>query len=195
MQLITRRLILRDLVPEDWPAVLAYQRDPRYLRFYPWTDRTEAEAQEFVGRFLAWQQERPRRRFQLAITLPQDGAAGPLIGNCGLRRKPPANDPAAGIAGDIAEGDLAADIGYELAPDYWGQGYATEAARAMVNFGFQELGLQRLESWCIADNTASARVLERLGFRQEGRLRRNEYFKGRYWDTLLYGLLREEWQT
>ena len=48
----------------------------------------------------------------------------------------------------------------------------------MVNFGFRELGLGRISSWCIADNTASARVLERLGFRQEGRLRRNEYFKG-----------------
>ena len=64
----------------------------------------------------------------------------------------------------------------------------------MVNFGFSELGLRRISSWCIADNVASARVLERLGFRHEGRLRRNEFFKGRWWDTLLYALLAEEWQ-
>ena len=65
----------------------------------------------------------------------------------------------------------------------------------MVSFGFRELGLDRISSWCIADNAASARVLERLGFRQEGRLRRNEHFKGRWWDTLLYALLRDEWET
>ena len=62
----------------------------------------------------------------------------------------------------------------------------------MVNFGFRELDLHRISSWCIADNTASARVLERLGFHQEGRLRQNEYFEGRWWDTLLYALLRDE---
>ncbi len=65
----------------------------------------------------------------------------------------------------------------------------------MVDFGFRELGLQRISSWCIADNVASARVLERLGFQKEGRLRSNEFFKGRWWDTLLYALLAEDWQT
>ena len=177
MQLSTQRLILREFVAEDWPAVLAYQQDPRYLRFYPWDARTKADAQAFVEMFLAQQREQPRRRFQLAIALPPDGR---LIGNCGIRRKP--------------DNDREADIGYELAPECWGQGYATEAARAMVNFGFRELGLHRISSWCIADNTASARVLERLGFQQEGRLRQNEFFKGRRWDTLLYALLRQEWE-
>ena len=59
-----------------------------------------------------------------------------------------------------------------------GAGVCHRGGPEMVNFGFRELGLGRISSWCIADNTASARVLERLGFRQEGRLRRNEYFKG-----------------
>ncbi len=178
MQLNAKRLVLREFVVEDWPAVLAYQRDPRYLRYYPWADRTEADVRAFVGMFLEQQKERPRRRFQLAITLLPEGR---LVGNCGIRRKP--------------DNNWEADIGYELAPDCWGQGFATEAAQAMVNFGFQELGLRRISSWCIADNAASARVLERLGFRQEGRLRRNECFKGRWWDTLLYALLREEWEN
>ena len=120
---------------------------------------------------------KPRRRFQLAIVLRDDGR---LIGNCGIRRKP--------------DNEWEADIGYELSPRYWGRGYATEAARAMVDFGFRHLGLRRISSWCIADNVASARVLERLGFVQEGRLRRNEFFKGRWWDTLLYAVLAEEWR-
>ena len=64
----------------------------------------------------------------------------------------------------------------------------------MVDFEFRELGLRRISAWCIAENTASARVLERLGFRQEGRLRQNQYFKGQWWDTMLYAILAEEWK-
>ena len=65
----------------------------------------------------------------------------------------------------------------------------------MVEFGFSELKLHRISSWCIADNAASSRVLEKLGLRLEGRLRQNEYFKSRWWDTLLYGLLAEDWRA
>ena len=178
MKLATDRLLLREFAETDWRQVLAYQQDPRYLRYYPWSSRTEADARAFVDLFLQWQREAPRRRYQLAVTLK--GEQG-LIGNCGIRRKD--------------DDDLEADIGYELDPRHWGNGYATEAARALVNFGFQELGLERISSWCIADNTASAWVLERLGFRQEGRLSRNEFFKGRWWDTLLYLLPRESWDA
>ena len=177
MRIETERLVLREFAAEDWSAVLAYQRDPRYLRFYPLTDRTEAEVQDFVQMFLGQQAEQPRRKFQLAMTFPDDDQ---VIGNCGIRRKP--------------ENDREADIGFELAPDLWGQGFATEAALAIVNYGFRELGLHRVSSWCIADNAASARVLEKVGLRPEGRLRENEYFKGRWWGTLLYGLLESEWR-
>ena len=178
MRLVIYRLVLRDFTEQDWAAVLAYQQNPLYLRFYPWTDRSESEVRDFIGMFLQWQRETPRCCFQLAITLKESGT---LIGNCGLRRKP--------------DNDWEAEIGYELDPQFWGHGYATEASQALVDFGFRELGLSRISSWCIADNEASARVLERLGFRQEGRLRRNQYFKGRWWDTLLYGLLRDEWES
>lgn len=178
MQVITERLRLREFASDDWPDVLAYQKDPRYLRFYPWSHRTPSDAQAFVAMFLDQQREQPRRRFQLVIARRQDDR---LIGNCGIRRKP--------------DNDWEADIGYELAHDCWGLGYATEAAGAMVDFGFRELGLHRISSWCIAENTASARVLERLGFRQEGRQRQNEHFKGEWWDTLLYAILSEEWKA
>ena len=177
MEIRTERLRLREFACDDWRAVLDYQRDPRYLRYYPWDYRSEADVRAFVAMFREWQTEEPRRRFQLAMARREDDR---LIGNCGIRRKP--------------GNDWEADIGYELAPDCWGNGYATEAARAIVDFGFKELGLRRISSWCIADNVASSRVLERLGFQPEGRLRRNEYFKGRWWDTLIYGLLSDEWQ-
>jgi RimJ/RimL family protein N-acetyltransferase len=178
MEISTQRLLLRDFRPDDWRTVLAYQRDPRYLRFYndAWANRSDDEVRAFVEMLIGYQAEEPRRRFQLAITLPAEGR---LIGNCGIRRKP--------------ENDWEADIGYELNPEYWRLGYATEAARAMVDFGFTELGLHRVSAWCIADNVASANVLRKAGLREEGRLRENEYFRDRWWDTLLFGMLREEW--
>ncbi len=177
MRITTDRLVLREFTSGDWPDVLAYQCDSRYLRFYPWSDRTESGVRAFVQMFLDEQQLEPRLRFQLAITLADGGA---LIGNCGIRRK--------------SENNSEADIGFELSPEYWGQGYATEATRALIDLGFGEWGLHRVSSWCIADNVASVRALERLGLKLEGRLRENEHFKGRWWDTLLYGLLEDEWR-
>jgi RimJ/RimL family protein N-acetyltransferase len=65
----------------------------------------------------------------------------------------------------------------------------------MVGYGFNELGVHRIWSWCIADNVRSVRVLERLGLRPEGRLREKEYFKGRGWDHLVFGMLEDEWRA
>lgn len=178
MQLETARLILREFTDEDWRSVLAYQNDPRYLQYYEWTERKPHEAQEFIQRFVAQQKEQPRYKFQLAVTLKSNQQ---LIGNCGIRM----------AYANARE----ADIGYELAPEHWGQGYATEAVRAMIEFGFTQLHVQRISAWCIADNVASARVLQKLGMQPEGRLREKEYFKGRAWDVLTFGILASEWQT
>ena len=101
-----------------------------------------------------------------------------LIGKCGIRRK--------------SDSDWEADIRYEIAPDYWRRSYATEAAASLVEHGFTSMGLHRISSWCIAENRASIGVLRNLGMREEGRLRENEFLKGRWWDTLVFGLLMEE---
>jgi RimJ/RimL family protein N-acetyltransferase len=180
MELATDRLLLRDFTPADIPAVMRYQRDPRYLRFYPesWADRSDETIAAFVQMLIDYRAATPRRKFQLAITLPGDDTP---IGNVGIRRK------------DGNEWE--ADIGYELNPDHWKHGYATEAARAVVAFGFRELGLHRISAWCIADNLASVAVLERTGLRVEGRLREEGHFRGRWWDTLIWGLLESEWRA
>jgi RimJ/RimL family protein N-acetyltransferase len=124
-----------------------------------------------------YQVVQPRRKFQFALELLE---TGDLIGNCGIRRKD-AND-------------FEADIGYELDPVHWGKGYATEAARCVVRYGFEDHALHRISSWCVADNIGSARVLEKAGLKLEGRLRHSEYYKDRWWDTLLYGVTADEWQ-
>ncbi len=176
MHLTTDRLILREFTADDWPAVWAYQQNPLYLRYYAWEDRPPEDVRRFVQTFIAQQAESPRLRYQLAITLKENGQ---LIGNCGLRQKT-ARAPEAGL-------------GYELDPRFWGRGCATEAARAMVRFGFTRLNLHRISARCIADNRNSIRVLEKLGMQREGHLRETDYFKDRWWDTLVYAILAHEW--
>lgn len=178
MILTTERLLLRDFVESDWQAMLAYQQDPLYLRYNEWTSRTADEVRAFLQMFLDHQKQQPRIKFQFAVTLK---STGELIGNYGVRRDSP----------DSREGDM----GYELDPKHWGNGYATEAARAVLDFGFSHMHVERLSAWCIADNVGSARVLEKLWMRQENRLRDHEYFKGRWWDMLCYAILHNEWQA
>jgi ribosomal-protein-alanine N-acetyltransferase len=176
MKLETERLILRDFVKSDWQRVLEYQSDPLYLRYYEWTERTPAAAQEFVGWFLDHQVQEPRIKYQLAVVLK---SSNQLIGNCGIRMDKT----------DAFE----ANIGYELDPKHWNHGYATEAAHVIVDFGFSNFDFHRVWSWCVADNLGSAHVLEKLGMHLEGRLRENEYYRGRWWDTLMYAILADEW--
>ena len=111
MHLKTPRLLLREIVAEDWQPVLAYQSKPAYLKFYTWEQRTKPDVEAFISNLLSEQKANPRARFQLAITLANTRQ---LIGICGLRKQ--------------SAGSPKAEIGYELDPAFWGQGYATEAA-------------------------------------------------------------------
>lgn len=172
----TERLILREFAEADWAATLAYQRAPAYQRLYPDAVRTEAESRAFIARFLRWQAEEPRSKYQLAVALPGQDS---LIGNCGIRRPAP-NTP---------EGEF----GCEFAPQHWARGYATEVGRALLEFGFEQLGLHRVWARCLAENAAALRLAERLGMRQEGRLREQAWVGDHWCDTLLYGILAAEW--
>jgi RimJ/RimL family protein N-acetyltransferase len=178
MQLTTARLTLREFVEADWQAVLAYQSNPRYLKYYPWDSVSAEHAQKFVKTFITWQDEHPRSKYQLAIVL-QDNEH--LIGTCGLRLD----------YAHAQEGEL----GYELSPAHWRHGYATEAARAMLAFGFEDRQLHRIWASCIVENSASTRVLEKLGMRREGHAREKYWMKYRWWDVFMYGILEEEWRT
>ncbi len=176
--LTTDRLILREFAEDDWRATLAYQSDPLYLRYYAWTQRTEDDVRAFIGAFITQQAEQPRRKFQLALTLKANGR---LIGSGGVR---------------VSDAELReASIGYELDPRSWGLGLATEAAHALLRFGFADLGMHRIFGECIADNAASVRVMEKIGMRREAHLREQAWFKSRWWDTLIYATLENEWRA
>lgn len=178
MILTTDRLILREVEANDRDAIFAYQSDSRYRRYYPWIPDVQEDVHRLVDAFIHWQEEQPRYKFQLAITLLVDHR---LIGTCGIR--------AAKVNGQEAE------LGYELHPDHWGQGYATEAAHAMLIFGFGTLNLQRVWAQCLAENKASVRVLDRLGMRQEQLLSKHTWMQKRWWDTLVYAISKAEWRA
>lgn len=176
MQLETDRLILREFVEEDWKEVLAYQSDPLYLRYYHWSDRSPGHVRAFVQMFLEFQKEQPRTKFQLATVLKENDQ---LIGNCGIR---------------INNQELReANIGYELSSQFWGQGLATEAAQAILRFGFEELGMHRIYATTLAANIGSAKVLAKLGMRLEARELEKEFIKGRWYDSLSFAILDREW--
>ncbi|WP_307720048.1 GNAT family N-acetyltransferase [Paenibacillus koleovorans] len=174
LRLETSRLILRDFVAEDEAAVHEYASDPEVTRHMLWGPNTEAETREFLQRTIgALQVEGPRQVYELALVRRSDGR---LIGGCGLHR----------------EGTAAAELGYCLSRGVWGQGYAVEAAQALVRFGFAELGLHRIYAKCRPANVGSYRVMEKLGMQREGLLREHLHVKGAWHDSLLYSILAHE---
>ena len=118
-------------------------------------------------------QQDPRTEFYLAVTLPNDDLIG--FARLGL------------------DGVRAAKLGYAIRADHWGRGYATDAARTLVNYGFEQLGLHRISTAIGPDNTPSIALVQRLGFQYEGRIRDHVYTNGAWRDSLLYSLLAPEW--
>jgi ribosomal-protein-alanine N-acetyltransferase len=176
MEILTERLKLREITRDDFQAVHEYANDPMTVRYMPFGPNTEEETQEFINRNLRRQLEKPRTDYGLGIILKREDR---LIGACGMH--------------DVTE--IQASIGYILNRGYWGHGYATEAAKALVAHLFDELGVHRVYASCDPDNHASVRVLEKVGMSLEGRLRENMVIHEKYRDSLIFGILVNEWKT
>jgi RimJ/RimL family protein N-acetyltransferase len=173
----TPRLVLRDLADEDGPAVHAYAHDAAVVRYLDWGPNTADDTTQFLAMARSAREAVPRTAYYLAIVL---GATTRLIGGCRIEIR------------SAASGN--GDIGYVLARDAWGHGYATEASRALLAFGFETLALHRIWATCDVQNQTSARVLEKLGMRQEARLRENVRRRGEWRDSYLYAILQSEWR-
>ncbi|RBI59526.1 GNAT family N-acetyltransferase [halophilic archaeon] len=89
----------------------------------------------------------------------------------------------------------AANLGFLIAPEHQGNGYATETAELLVEYGFTDLLLHRLEAKALAPNSGSRRVLEKIGFVEEGHKRKAAIADGEYVDEVYYGLLRTDWES
>ena len=173
----THRLNLRPFEESDSEATYAYRSHPLVTRY--WIVRPEApeEVRAFLRRAREYSQVEPQTQFRFAVILK---STGQFLGGCGL---------------DITNSAWrAGEIGYHLMPEFWGQGYGAEAARALVQFGFETLGLHRIFAECFPINIASARVMEKAGMTREAHLRQNKYIEGHWYDTLVYAILDHEWQ-
>ena len=106
-----------------------------------------------------------------------------------------ATDEAVGTLGfyNYSEDSKRAELGYDLLIEHWGKGYMTEAVKALLDYGFLRLNLNRIEATVDPENQRSTRLLERVGFVREGCLRERFYYRGRYHDDLFFGMLRKEW--
>ena len=170
----TDRLQLRPFSTTDADALYALHSNAHVLRYWdspPWTEPTRAE------RFLAAcrQIAEDGTGARLAMDRSSDGT---FLGWCGLTRYNP----------DYRS----ASLGYCLDDAAWGHGYATEGARALLQWGFDTLDLNRVQAEADTRNVASARVLEKLGFVLEGTLREDCVVNGEVSDSWVYGLLRRE---
>lgn len=85
------------------------------------------------------------------------------------------------------------NIGYFLLPDFWGKGYATEMASALLDFFFPRVRLQKITAWCNAENHASERIMQKAGMEKEGELRNARFKHGRWYNELQYGISYQTW--
>lgn len=175
-ELQTERLILREFVKSDWKAVHEYASDPEVVRFLEWGPNTSDETVAFLDGTLACQKEKPRRIYEFAIVLKDTGK---LIGACGLR-----------LQGE--QDREQAEMGYCYNRNYWGQGFGSEAARAVLGFAFGELKLHRVMASCDANNLGSAGVLKKAGMRQEAHFVQERKVRGEWRDTLQFAVLKDE---
>jgi RimJ/RimL family protein N-acetyltransferase len=173
----TERLILRLFASGDLEAVYDMQSRAEVARYLYWSPRDRRGAAESL-------QEKLKCRSIEAegdiLNLAVERAPGsPVIGDLMLHY--------------VSATHRQAEVGYIFHPAAQGQGLATEAARAIVDLAFRELRVHRVFGQIDARNTASARVLERLGMRREAHLVENEWVKGEWTDEVIYAVLADEW--
>jgi [ribosomal protein S5]-alanine N-acetyltransferase len=174
VELQGQRVALREFTCDDLADSLRIVGDDAVTSWLSFDSRSEDQARTMLDGIVSRARQQPRAEYYLAITLPADTA---VIGFARL-----------GLAGVHA-----AKLGFAIRHGLWGNGYATDAARALITFGFGELGLHRISAAAGPDNAASIAVIKRLGMTYEGRIRDHVYTNGAWRDSLLYSLLASEW--
>jgi ribosomal-protein-alanine N-acetyltransferase len=173
----TDRLILRQLTMDDDDFMFKQFSDPQvtqYLMDEPPVKNIE-EARMIIQYFL---EPEGKNRNRWGIIRKSDNQ---IIGTCGFHRWEKAY--------------FRSEIGYDLYPDFWGQGYMTEALRAAINNGFERMKLNRIDALVYIDNPRSSGLLKKLGFKQEGILRDYFYLNGTFYDHEIFSLLKRDWQS
>ncbi len=177
LPLETERLLLRPFTDDDMEVVHAYATDDGVIRFMNWGPNSPGQTRTFLRDAARCVTER-QGDLTLAVTVRESGL---LAGGISLQL--------------TSEENGEAELGYCLAREYWGKGYATEASARMLTLAFGEWDLHRVIATCRPANRASARVLEKLGMRREGLLRSHLKIRGEWVDSHLYAILENEWSA
>jgi len=174
----TERLKVRRLALDDADDMFAYASSEEVARYVLWTPhRSRDDSLAFLRMTIPEYDDPHIRRHKWGIVLK---ATGRLIGTIDIFKSP---------------GDNAGEIGYAIGTEYWGHGYVTEAATAVVRLGFEHMALNRIEARCNPANTGSARVMEKVGMSYEGTIREQVFVKGRYVDLKVYSILKREYDA
>jgi RimJ/RimL family protein N-acetyltransferase len=176
-QLRTPRLHLRRFRASDVEVFARYRSDPAVARYQGWDAPYPVErATEFVSTMATAPADVPGEWLQVAIARSTDGS---LVGDCAFA--PEEHEP------------RNAEIGFTVAPEHQGRGYAREAVSLLLRYLFDHLGKHRVAASCDSRNLASAKVLAAVGMRQEGHRLESTWSKDEWTDDLLFALLRREW--
>jgi len=173
----SNRLILRQFSQQDVDSFFLYRSSPEVAKFQSWENYQYHDAEVFVRKQSKNVPDQPGTWFQFAIALVETNH---LIGDCALHTL--LNEP------------RIVEIGFTLAEEYQGKGYASEAVRALLSYAFNSLGKHKVIAFTDVRNEKSIRLLERVGMRREGHLLENYMSKGQWVDEYQYSLLQSEWR-
>ena len=166
-------ILVREFRTSDVDDAFRVVGDARVTKFLSFDSRSYKQAAAMISAAIAITSDDPRSEYYLAIATPESNH---LIGFIRL----------------ALGGVSAAKLGYAVAADYWGKGYATEAVRIILKFAFERLELHRVTAAIGPDNDASLAVVKKLGFLAEGRLRDHVFTNGAWRDSLLYSILSDD---
>ncbi|MCH7323748.1 GNAT family N-acetyltransferase [Solibacillus sp. MA9] len=169
----TERLILRQLKIEDAQAMYIYASNDDVTKYVLWDSHTSSEQTKQFLQFMIDKYE--QENYAWAVTLKDSDEFIGTIDYVMFNKE-----------------ERIGEIGYAVSHLYWGKGYMSEAAQAIVHYGFAKLNLERIQARCFAENIGSERVMQKIGMVYEGTMRKAKFSKGTYYDLKMYSILREE---
>ncbi|MFC4322138.1 GNAT family N-acetyltransferase [Litchfieldia salsa] len=169
MNISTERLIVRNFQHDDWESVYEYTNDATVMKYIPEGIFSKESAQEFVTENIG----EKAKHFPVLLKTDQT-----LIGHIVFHK---------------VFGDHTYEIGWVFNPKYYNKGYASEAARSVLKYGFETLKLHRIIATCQPENIASYRIMEKVGMRREGLFKKCIPRGDDWWDEYFYAILEEEW--
>ena len=172
MEIQTQRLLLRDYQESDFERVHLYASLPDFSQYDVWGPNSEDETRFFLKDCIEKSQVDHRFEFEFAIVLKESNL---LIGGCGIRR-------------DWPRGSVA-NLGYAVNPDFQKRGYATEATKRLIQFGFEDLGLAVIYATCDTRNTPSFQVMENSNMKRVGEIKEHKKVRGVLRDSFCYEVL------